>query len=77
MQRCKDDGERQFILYPMILVRTQYDPPCSLTVFFILGACVKRLLFPQSLLTPLGPREPIKSERDNELHNNKSPSNRL
>lgn len=61
------------------------NDPCKNTVWstmlldcpFILGACVKCLLFPQSRLSPLSPREPIKNERDNELHNNKIPSNLL
>lgn len=29
---CKDDGERLFILDPMILVGTQCDSPSSMTV---------------------------------------------
>lgn len=50
--------------------------PCknavSATKFFlILGACVKHLLFPNLLLSLLNPREPIKNERHNKLHNNK------
>lgn len=44
---------------------------------FVLGARGERLLFPQSRLPPLSPREPIKNEQDNELHNNKILSNRL
>ena len=44
---------------------------------FILGACLKRLSIPQSRISPLSPRKPIKNERDNELYNNKIPSNRL